>query len=364
MSNFNRTLLLAIVLVAMLGVIPVLAQNPPTAVTPQSDNPFAQVYDDVAPSVVSISVVSREESMFFDDGQLIPASGSGFVIDTDGHVMTNYHVVQGALSIEVEFFDGTLARAETVGEDPESDLAVIRVEGVPSDRLFPVTFADSNEVYVGQTVVAIGSPFRQEWTLTTGVISAVGRSVESLGDFQTGGVIQTDAAINPGNSGGPLLDLNGHVVGVTSQIISAVRSNSGISFAIPSNLTRRVADDLIRTGEVEYSFVGISGRDVTLLDMEVLDLPNDLRGVIVSEVVPGGPAQAAGLRNASGFVEVEGIDFATDVDIIVAINGESVRDFTDLVSYLSNNTLPNDIVTLTVLRGGEFVAVDIQLAAR
>lgn len=212
-----------VVIVALLAVIslsvglPILAQSDETPVLAQ--NGFTEVYQQVSPSVVSISVVARRpNSGMLDGNQTVVGGGTGFVVDMSGHVVTNNHVVEGASEIEVSFFDGTLARAQVVGLDPDSDLAVIQVELPEEDltQLRPVTFGDSDALAIGQTVLAIGSPFGQRWTLTSGIVSAVERSIRGLTDFSIGGVIQTDAAINPGNSGGPLIDLNGSVIGVNS----------------------------------------------------------------------------------------------------------------------------------------------------
>ena len=246
-----------------------------------------EVYDTVAPSVVALSIQARQD---FESPYVGISSGSGFVVDLDGHIVTNYHVVEPALQaeqilgegaesrIEVSMFDGTITSADIIGTDPDSDIAVIRVD-VSQDRLNPVVFGDSDALEEGQIVFALGNPFSNDWTLTYGIISALNRSIPGLDIFSTGGVIQTDAAINPGNSGGPLVDITGQVIGVNSQINSDTRSNSGIGFAVPSNLVLRVANSLIETGDVNYAYLGITGGSMNLTIIEAYDLPNNLQGV-------------------------------------------------------------------------------------
>jgi 2-alkenal reductase len=319
---------------------------------------YADVYNQVGPSVVAINVVARQQG--FGGAQLVQGSGSGFVIDTQGHIVTNNHVVQGATDIEVSFLDGTIVRAAVVGTDPDSDLAVIQVN-VPTERLQPVQFGDVDQLVVGQQVLAIGSPFGQRWTLTAGIISALDRTIQGLTDYSIGSVIQTDAPINPGNSGGPLLNLAGQVVGVNSQILSAERQNSGVGFAIPSNLILRVANELIEQGEVTYSYIGISGGDMSLAVIEALDLPNDLRGVVVGTAPADGPAGAAGLRNANVNQQTGEI---LSADVITAIDGQPILTFDTLVAYLARNTAPGDTVTLTVYRDGGFFEIPVMLSAR
>ncbi len=358
-----------LLLIMMIGlVMPVNAQSIP------SDDVFADVYDQVSPSVVSISVVARrsDATPFNQDGMVI-GGGTGFVLDNEGHIMTNNHVVDGAIEIEVSFLDGTLARARIVGLDPDSDLAVIQVDLPEEDlaRLQPVTFGDSDALRIGQTVLAIGSPFGQRWTLTSGIVSAVDRSIQGLTNFSIGGVIQTDAAINPGNSGGPLLDLNGHVIGVNSQIISRSGSNAGVGFAIPGNLAQRVARELIENGFVDYSYLGITGRDVFLPLIEKFELPNNTQGVVVVEVVPGGPAGRAGLESAS-YADADASNnpraVPESVDIITAIDDEPLSGIGELISYLAAQTEPGQTVTLTVLRlngdSQEEMQFDVRLTPR
>lgn len=331
----------------------------------ESERIYADVYNRISPSVVSINVVAGRTNTTFQSDGFVEGSGSGFVIDQQGHIVTNNHVVDGATRIEVSFFDGTIARGEIVGLDPDSDLAVIKVT-LPPEDLQAVQFANSDDLYIGQSTIAIGSPFGQRWTMTTGIISAVDRTIEGLAGFQIGAVIQTDAAINPGNSGGPLLDLQGRVIGVNSQIISRTRSSSGIGFAIPSNLVQRVADELINEGAVDYSYLGIQSRsgDVDLALIETLGLANNTRGVVVLGVEPGGPAAAAGLRNASNPLMVDGIPVPQSVDIITAIDGEPVLGFNSLISYLASNTEPGDTVNLTIMRGNDQINVPVTLARR
>lgn len=333
----------------------------------QEEQQLASIYAQVSPSVVSINVTARfsDTSSLGSDGFSF-GSGSGFVMDTDGHIVTNNHVVDGATRIEVNFFDGTILHGEVVGLDPDSDLAVLKVD-MPVNQLRPLQFANSDQLVIGQTAIAIGSPFGQRWTMTRGIISALDRTIQGLTRFSIGSVIQTDAAINPGNSGGPLLDLQGRLIGVNSQIVSETRANAGIGFAIPSNLVWRVAQDIIAKGRVDYSYLGISSdpeRDVTLALIEQLGLPNNTRGVVVLGVEPNGPAAAAGLRNASNPVVVDGEQVPTSVDIITAIDGTPVSGMSGLVSYLASNTQPGQTVNLTILRDGRTVNVPVTLSGR
>lgn len=335
---------------------PVVAQSQPRAPITEEERYFSEIYNRVSPSVVSISVTGSSSLGQFG------ASGTGFVIDQQGHIVTNYHVVEGARQIEVNFFDGTIVRAEIVGLDPESDLAVIQVNDVPSERLIPAQFGDSDALVIGQQVVAIGSPFSQRWTMTFGIISALQRTIESFTQYRTGGVIQTDAPINPGNSGGPLLNLAGQVIGVNSQITNTDgRFNAGVGFAIPSNLVSRVATELINTGRVGYSFIGISGAPVSLEAIEELGLANNTRGVVVSTVLDGGPAQSAGLL---GYVDERNNPTGNNPDIITAVNGEPLTGMDGLISYLATHTVPGQTVTLTVLRNNQEIKLDVVLTSR
>jgi 2-alkenal reductase len=324
------------------AVAPVQVSVPST----ESERLFAEIYGRVSPSVVSISV----------RGEAFESSGTGFVIDTQGHIVTNNHVVDSASRIEVNFLDGTIVRGSIVGLDPDSDLAVLRVD-MPVERLFPATFGDSNQLFVGETTMAIGSPFNQRWTLTTGIISALDRTISGLNSFSVGSVIQTDAAINPGNSGGPLLNLRGEVIGVNSQILSETRSNSGVGFAIPSNLVKRVASDIISTGRVDYSLLGIrsaSDDSITLDIIETYNLPNNIRGVVIGEASSGLPAQQGGLRSATN----------RSVDIITAIDNVPVTGMSSLISYLAINTRPGQTVNLTVYRDGQLITIPVVLGSR
>jgi len=298
----------------------------------QEGSSFTQIYYNVSPSVVAIQIYVQAR------GSLTPVgTGSGFVVDADGHIATNYHVVEGADRVEVDFYDGTLAWAEVVGLDPDSDLAVLEVD-VPAETLNPVTFGDSDALQVGETVLAIGSPFGEDWTLTSGIVSGLDRTIKGMSQFSIGGVIQTDAAINPGNSGGPLLDVQGRVIGVNAQIATATGASSGVGYAIPGNLARHVVESLITRGSVDYSYIGISGGDLSLVEIESFDLPTDTRGVIVAEVTRGGPAARAGLRT---------------YDIITAVDGTPLKGMNDLITYLARETVPGQSVQLSILRPEE-----------
>ncbi len=348
---------------------PVFEQIIPDSAT-EEERLLAGIYARVSPSVVSINVVSTLptvdtfETPEEEEEGFVEATGTGFVIDAQGHIVTNAHVVHGASQIEVNLFDGRIVRAELVGNDLDSDIAVIQIN-VPAETLTPIAFGDSDSLFIGQEVVAIGSPFNQPWTMTTGIVSALGRTIRGLNQFSIGAVIQTDAAINPGNSGGPLLNLRGEVIGVNSQIISQSRSSSGIGFAIPSNLVSVVAQELMRDGEMDYSFLGISGGDVFLDLIELLELPNNAAGIVIGRVEPSSPASRAGLQNPSDYETVNGLDIPRSVDIITHINGTPLRGMPDLISYLARETQPGQTVTLTIVRDGrETLNLEVTLQAR
>ena len=357
---------LAFVLGIVVGVVGVQAQGGDTVLTPlpaasayqpsSSEADLSAVYQQVIPSIVNISIATRRGGV---------GTGSGFVIDTQGHIVTNNHVVESADYIEVAFVDNTVLTAELVGRDPDSDLAVIKVD--PSKvSLTPVQFADSSEVFIGQEVMAIGSPFGpgQAFTLTTGIISGLDRSLRQANQFSIPELIQTDAAINPGNSGGPLLDRAGRVVGVNTAILSESRTASGVGFAIPSNTVRRIVPYLIAEGSFDHSWLGISGATVGMAQIEAMNLPDEVRGVIVSEVVRGGPAAKAGLRGSTSAVNTPFGPQAVNGDIIVAINDKPITQMSDLISYLESRTLPGDTITLRVWRSGQYLDLSVTLEAR
>jgi 2-alkenal reductase len=296
-------------------------------------------------------------------------SGSGFVVDSEGHIVTNNHVVAEADEIEVTFAGGGLVEAEVVGLDPYSDLAVIQVS-VPADRLTVLELGDSEDLQVGQRVIAIGNPFGLDGTMTVGIISALGRTLsaqvaESAGYFSNPEIIQTDAAINPGNSGGPLLDSRGRVVGVNSAIRSTTGVNSGVGFAVPVNTVKRIVPSLIETGSYVYPYLGItSDNRFTLAQlMGPLDLPVT-QGVLISEVTPGGAAEQAGLQGGGRTVEVMGATVNADGDIIVAVDDYELHDFADLIAYLVRETEVGQEVVLTILRDGKEIQVPVTLDRR
>ena len=346
-----------------------------------------RIYARVNPSVVNIRVLQKEEvtlpafpeipgfpffglpepgrpQEFYRRGQ-----GSGFVWDTQGHIVTNNHVVSGADRISVTFYDGTIVPGKVIGSDPDSDLAVVKVE-VPAERLHPVQMADSTKVKVGQLAVAIGNPFGQQGTMTVGFISALGRllpadSGASQGpSFSIPDVIQTDAPINPGNSGGVLVDSAGRVIGVTSAIISPVKASAGIGFAIPSNIVQKVVPTLIETGHYQHPWLGISGVSLTPELAKAMGLKPDQRGALVVEVVPDSPADRAGLRGSDREVSIAGGQARVGGDVIIAVDGQPVNGIDDLVTYLFGETKVGQQVTLTLLRSGKEKEVKVVLAAR
>jgi S1-C subfamily serine protease len=275
-------------------------------------------------------------------------------------------VVQEAESISVAFANGDIYPAEIVGADPSSDLAVVRVEA--DDLPEPISLADSDQLRVGQFVVAIGSPFRQEGTLTVGVISALGRVIESPDGRFIGEAIQTDAAINPGNSGGPLLDLQGHVIGVNSQIISPSGTSAGIGFAVSSNTVRQVVPQLIARGRYPHPWLGVSllsfdSAGARLLREAGMDVPIE-EGLMVYEVVANSPAAAAGIRGSDRTVRVGTSTVPTGGDILLAIDGEPITSLQELTIYLESETQVGDTVELALIRDGQEMTVGVTLIER
>ncbi len=321
---------------------------------------LTEIYNKVNPSVVNIQVLRAGSG----------GNGSGFVWDKDGHIVTNNHVVASASQIRVRFSDGATATASLVGSDPDSDLAVLKVDVEP-EKLFPVIMGDSSSLQVGQLAVAIGTPFGLEGTMTVGIISALGRSLPVENGSLTSGlnytipdVIQTDAPINPGNSGGVLLNDRGEVIGVTAAIESPTRSNAGIGYAIPSNIVIRVVPSLIAEGRFEHPWLGISGTTLSSELAEILDLPGGTSGAMVIDVTEGSPADRAGLKGSDRQVRMDGAIVRVGGDIITAVDNITVRTMDDLISYLATKTLPGQDITLQILRDGKEMTVEVTLGSR
>lgn len=335
---------------------------------------LVNIYERVNPSVVNIEVVERDS---FSD--FIDSSGSGFVYDNQGHIITNAHVVIDAREILVTFSDGYVAEASIVGVDEYSDLAVIKVNDVDPIYLMPVELGDSTQIAVGQYVVAIGNPFGLRSSMTTGIISATGRTLDSeflinpsnRATYSNPSIIQIDAAVNPGNSGGPILNLDGQVIGVATAIRSDNGTFQGIAYAVPVNTLRRVAPQLIETGRVAYPRLGIQTVDHTRPGMSMAALASELdlpvqRGILITNVFPDSPADDAGLRGGDpdNEITVRGTPVRVGGDIIVAIDDIFITDLDELLEYLVQYKSPGDEVILTVIRDGQTLEVSLILGER
>lgn len=290
-------------------------------------------------------------------------TGSGWVYDADGHIITNNHVVEEATTIQVTFQTGSILEAELIGRDPYSDMAVIKVDA-PQGLLHPMKVGVSKELLVGETAIAIGNPFGLANTMTVGVISATGRQMDATGGYVIVDVIQTDAAINPGNSGGPLLNLKGEVIGMNTAIISNTRDFSGIGFAIPSDTITREVQSLIDDGSYEHPWLGISGYNIFPDMAEAMGLERNTHGTLVANVIIDGPADDAGIQGASDTAVINGVPFDIGGDIIIGVEGLSLDNFYELQVYLTRNTKPGDTVTLTIIRDGDIIEVDFTLGSR
>src|SRR3954447_12104782 len=305
-------------------------------------------------SVVDIKVQTTSQL-----GQQGEAQGSGFVYSKTGYIITNDHVVSGASSVSVNFPSGATYKATVVGADPSTDIAVIKVNA-PASVLKPLAAGNSSKLVVGDPVVAVGSPFGLDGTVTAGIVSALHRQIDAPNNFTINDAIQTDAAINHGNSGGPLFNLRGEVVGVNAQIQSDSGDNAGIGFAIPSNTMKSIADQLISKGNVKHAYLGVS---ITEIPSAVAGQLGEAAGVAVKETIPGQPAAKAGLKAATSTRALDGQQYPTGGDVITAIDGQSVSSAAELQSLIDAHR-PGDQVRLTVTRGGSSRSVTVTLGTR
>lgn len=335
------------------------------------------IYEQYNRSVVNITVWMEHPPLGSGSRSPVPTprgnnnlmplvNGSGFVWDQEGHIVTNFHVVEGGQRFQVTFHDGAVAIGEVIGRDEDSDLAVIKIDPEGYD-LTPVKLGNMDDVYVGMRVAAIGNPFGLQGTLTSGIVSAIGRTIPSRGDYSIPDSIQTDAAINPGNSGGPLFNERGEVIGVNAQIRSEVRANSGVGFAIPIAIVERVVPGLIADGRYQHSYMGIRGVTFSPLCSDEQGIDKSKRGVIVASVLDNTPAARAGLRGNSPGIQTAFTEVCPNGrggDFVVAVDGRPLATFDDLLIYLARYTSPGDTITLTVERGDETVDVALTLAPR
>ncbi|MEM0488150.1 MAG: trypsin-like peptidase domain-containing protein [Candidatus Bathyarchaeia archaeon] len=328
------------------------------------------VYEKVKDSVAMIKARVLVETVF---GQRYASSqGSGFVYDAAGYIVTNYHVVEGAVDVEVFFPDKTAYKAAIIGVDPYADIAVLKID--PGDKvLYPLELANSSLLRVGQPVIAIGNPYGFEATLTTGVVSQLGRCVISPGMRLIPSVIQFDAAVNPGSSGGPLLDYSGKVIGITTAIYAQTGEFSGIGFAIPSNIAAKVAESLMRTGKYQHPWMGIDGVDVNMEVARLMNLP-EARGFLITGVASNSPAERAGLRAGAsaatisegsicGFTVYSNERIYVGGDVILAVDGLKIFGIADLLAYLEEHKKPGDQITLTIYRDGQLLNLSLTLGA-
>jgi len=329
-----------------------------------ADTPLINLYERANPAVVYIQVLANDGAT-----QIALGSGSGFVIAEDGIIVTNAHVVEQADVVQVTFSNGSVTNAQIMGQDPYSDLAIIKADTLP-EGILPLELGDTNSLRVGQRVVAIGNPFGLEGTMTVGIISALGRTLpaqilESTGRFSNPEIIQTDAAINPGNSGGPLLDIQGRVVGINTAIRSTTGVNSGIGFAVPVNTLKRILPSLLEEGTYHYPYLGITADNrFTVAELAgSLELPVSY-GVLISTVQPGTAAHRAGLRGGNYEAQVQGMTVMAGGDIIIAIDGQKIASFEDLIAYLVLETEVGQEVTLTIIRDGREMEIPVTLGER
>lgn len=313
------------------------------------DRALVSLYQEVEGSTVSIDAAGNEASQ-----------GSGFVYSSDGHIITNNHVIEDANRIDVIFSDGSRKRAEVVGTDVYNDIAVLKVD---KEDLKPLEMANSSEIMRGQTAIAVGNPFGLSGTMTAGIVSAKNRNIRTEGGFSIPDVVQTDAAINPGNSGGPLMNIDGEVIGVNTAIQSNTGSFNGVGFAVSSNTVQRVADNIIEEGDYDHSWVGVSGIDVNSDIVDAMNLSVS-RGFLVMNVVKDGPADQAGLRAGDRNATINDVRYRLGGDVITGINETEISGIDQIHTYLAQETQPGDRVVITVIRDGKEEEIPLTLGSR
>jgi len=327
-----------------------------TSIQASSGFSLIEIFEKTEESVVQVNVRAN-------DGTSKPGNmGSGFVYSDKGYIITNNHVVDDAGKVTVTFLDGESYTAKIIGTDPDLDLAVLKVE-VGATYLQPIPMGDSSQLKVGEQITAIGNPFGLSGSMTSGIISQMGRLLPQDSGYSIPDVIQTDAAINPGNSGGPLINMKGEVVGINTAIQSATGEFSGIGFAVPANTVKKVVPVLIQDGEFKHPWMGISGTDVDPELAEVRGL-NSSKGFLVVSVIEGSPAETAGLLGVTETKETDGREFALDGDIILSIDGETVRKISDILVHLQREKSVGDEMLLSVNRNGEILELTMVLEER
>ena len=338
--------------------VPVLTASASGEGLGEAERVIIRIYQEVSPAVVHITSTALVYDFFFNP---VPqhGAGSGFIIDQQGHIVTNNHVVEDARSLEVTLVSGKKVPAKLIGRDPLNDLAVIKID-VPGEKLHVVRLGHSDQLEIGQMAIAIGNPFGLDRTVTTGVVSSLNRTLRASNGRQIRGVIQTDAAINPGNSGGPLLNSRGEVIGINTAIFSPSGGSVGIGFAIPVNIAKRIVPELIAKGRASHPYLGISGLSVTSENSRVLNLPVE-HGVLVVRVEARSPAAHAGIRGGQRRVQIGNTILRVGGDVIVAIDGQKVESLNGLIAYLEDNKRVGETIELGILRDGRQVKVRVEL---
>jgi S1-C subfamily serine protease len=364
---YNRMtlLIIAVSLVTLITINISMKDSLATENFTNKTQTLSELFKNVEKSVVQIS--SEDETT----SELLGARlGSGFVYDTNGHVITNNHVTAGGKNLHITFSDGTIYTGKVVGSDPHSDLAILLIDKVPKAKLFPLKLGNSSNLIVGETVAAVGNPFGLSGSLTEGIVSGLGRLLPStpenifgtenrVASFSIPDIIQTDAAINPGNSGGPLLNLNGEVIGINSAIFSNTGVYAGVGFAIPSNTLKKVIPELMKNGSYQHPWLGITGVDVTPDIAQKMNL-TEARGFLVIDVNSNGPADKAGIRGGYIVEIINNTQYRLGGDIIVGIDNQTINSVSDITNYLMNKK-EGDIVKLKILRDNEILNVPVNL---
>ena len=333
----------------------------------QSNTNIGRVYQNLENSVVQITstIIETRSDIIINGNPLEQQSsrlGSGFVYDNEGHIITNNHVISGVTNVDVTLSNGDTFTAKVIGTDEFNDIAVLQItDDYSNDPINPIPFADSSQVKVGDQAIAIGNPFGLSNTMTTGIVSQIGRLLpnQELG-FSIPNVIQTDAAINPGNSGGPLLDNSGNLIGMNIAIESKVGEFAGVGFAVPSDIIKKVVPVLIEKGEYDHPWLGIAGTTLSPKLAEKLNLPKNFRGALINVVVKGGPSDKAGIKDALYTSDKE----IASADIVISIDSTPVKRIDDIIAYVSENKSVGDKVSLQVYRDGNVIDVDMKLGKR